>query len=323
MPPPSPKTPTARPRKRRRKRRRDAVSRMLTHRQKDMLELVASIRSYKGRVAEALRESLAPGLREGETLPDHEISLELIGRSVERAFDRLMKLDDEYDETKNQLTATRREVKRLVRKELYPQAVSVRRAIDSAFGKPRGALIHTFTGRTPRVPDRLTTHVQRALTRLRDPKRELPATRLPGELVDREGWIRRLDKPLRELVDAKKLRGRLESEVESLHLWRQRTMNEFDTEFAEALAHVESTFRLAGLGDQLIKNLRPYYRRRRLRKRARQKRAARADRKVTPLQVVPAATTETSDTPAEDAHRPSEGAVANVSKWLKEKTRLG
>ncbi len=139
----------------RRRRKRTQLSEMVTRRARDTTALVASIRVYKADVAAAFRERFGPVLGPGETLPDYELALELAGRSVQRAFDRLDELDDRQFFAKSRRAVAACEVERLAKKELYPQAVGVRRQIDDAFGRQAGAEIHGFSGRTPRTPARL------------------------------------------------------------------------------------------------------------------------------------------------------------------------
>ncbi len=67
----------------RRKAARTELSEAVVRRERKMLALVASIRVHKAEVAATLRRCLAPALRAGEAVPDHELTLELAGRCVE------------------------------------------------------------------------------------------------------------------------------------------------------------------------------------------------------------------------------------------------
>ncbi len=166
------------------RRKRTELSEMVTRRARDTAALVASIRVHKADVGAALGRRFVPALRDGETAPDHELSLELAGRSVQLAFDRLDELDDRHYLAKAHRAHLAREVDRVAKQELYPQAVDVRRQIDAAFGREAGCDLHSFTGRTPRSAERLRQHVERAVSRLGNPHRVLPAAQtMAGEPV--------------------------------------------------------------------------------------------------------------------------------------------
>ncbi len=53
-------------------------------------------------------------------------------------------------------------------------------------------------------------------------------------------------------------------------------MKAFDVEYGEALRYVEGVFGLAGCGPRAIQHLRPVYQRRRMSRKAKEKREARA-----------------------------------------------
>ncbi len=114
-------------RKRRKKARPTVLSEMIVQRCEDTMALVASIRVYKADVAAALGEQYTPALRDGETLPDYQLNLELAGRSVQLAYDRLEEIDDTYWLAKSRHAWQVRELDRLAKKELYPLFIDVRR----------------------------------------------------------------------------------------------------------------------------------------------------------------------------------------------------
>ncbi len=293
-----------------RKQRRTELSEMVTQRARETEALVASIRVHKAEVAAALRERLAPALRPGESLPDHELTLELAGRSVELAFDRLEELDERHRRAKAERAHFAGELERVAKQELYPRAVSVRRQIDDALGREAGSELHTFTGKTPRVTARLKAHVERAVSRLGGRRRELPATQDPGQPVDRAGWKRRLEAPLRALDEADEQLVRWTAELNAAGDRRQQAMQQFDAVYNEALHLAEAAYLMAGIGEKMIKSLRSGACRRRLARRARQKREARAggqDAGPAPSEARPAAT----------ARRPAAGVVTAVSRWFR------
>lgn len=56
---------------------------------------LSSIKTLKQKVADGYRELLEPELRNGEVLPDAALSLDLIGRSVERRLERLLDVNEQ------------------------------------------------------------------------------------------------------------------------------------------------------------------------------------------------------------------------------------
>ncbi len=306
------------------RRKRTELSEMVTRRARDTAALVASIRVHKGDVGATLGRRFAPALRSGETVPDYELSLELAGRSVQLAFDRLDELDDRHFVAKGASAQLAREVDRVAKQELYPQAVDVRRQIDAAFGREAGGELHGFTGRTPRSAERLRRHVERAVSRLGNRNRRLSVHRaMLGEPVDRERWQRRLEEPLRGLVAAADELGQQQAVLNAVSDERQQAMQRFDAVYSESLRFVEATFAMAGIHGQRLKSLRPTYWRRRVARWARDKRQARSDRRLAVAAVRPAEARPAETPPVEGRRAQGEGAFAAVSRWLRARRIFG
>jgi hypothetical protein len=68
---------------------------MVINRIRDTMELISAIESNKAVVAAILAERYGPELRDGETLPDWVLALELTGRDLLAALKRLIELDDQ------------------------------------------------------------------------------------------------------------------------------------------------------------------------------------------------------------------------------------
>ncbi len=304
----------------RRRKQPTKLSEMVTRRAREAAALATSIRVHKTEVAAGLSDWLAPALRDGQAVPDHELTLALAGRSVQLAFDRLDELDDRHDFKKAERAHQAREADRLAKQELYPHAVAVRRQIDAAYGRKAGSHLHTFTGRIPRTPIRLKQHVERAVSRLGDPNRPRPPRlQAASEPVDHESFKRRLEGPLRHLARAEDNLSRLKAEVDAVAIDRDRAMRRFDAVYAEAFHLVEAAFKMAGLSDNIVKSLRSLRERRRLAHWARRKRQARANHQAP----APAPIRHAEPPPAEKLRRKSEGAVAAVSRWLKRSRVFG
>ncbi len=312
----------------RRRRKPTVLSEMVTRRARDTAALVASIRVHKADVGATLNERFAPALLAGETVPDWELTLELAGRCVQLAFDHLDELDDRHFLAKSARAHHAIELDRLAKRELYPQAVAVRRQIDDAFGREAGSDLHTFTGKTPRTPARLRKHAERAVSRLGNPDRLLPPRKVAGESLDRachpgggqmEHWKRRLQAPLRQLAAVDEQLSQAKAELNAVAGRRKLAMKHFDVVYAESLRLVEAAYLMAGIRGARVKSLRPYAERRRLARWARKKREARnAGQPALPPAGQGAASARTRD-----RRRLPKAAFATVSRWLKRNLAFG
>ncbi len=260
----------------RRGRKGKKLSVMVMHRIEDMAEITASVEYYKRKLAAAAGERYTPRLREGEALPDYALALDLAVRDAQAALDRLVELDDQADDADVDLLLMRSERDCLIAEELHPRAVAVRGAIDGAFGKERGRSIHGMAGRTRRRPALLARQVRILLGRLGRPEGELPEPKNRFAVVDPQGWRRLLQPSLQRLVKLEKKISLRAKELEGHQVFRKRAMREFDAAYADALRFVAAAFAMARLGSEAIKDLKPYYLRRRLSAEARKKREARA-----------------------------------------------
>lgn len=313
--------PTTPPKPKRRRRRRKSapktrLSKMVTLRIKDTEALIAAVHIYGATIAEAVNNRLSPALLDGETLPDHRLTLELAARTVEHACDQLTELDDQHTFATADRDAAQARLVQITKQELYPQTVAVRRAIDAALGKKAGAKLHSFSGATPRNIEPLRKHVRKLLRRLQNPALRLPNP-LPGETVNREVWLRRLDEPYRKLA----ANHRQLANCQNLFLvvTRERTaaMSHFDTLYTETLHLVDALFRLAGLSDKILKTLRPYYQRRRLSAQARKRRRSRADDAAVSQDSIPLTTSDVAADPDSILPETSDVAANMDSTLLK------
>ena len=247
----------------------------------DAEALEASIRVFKGRVAEGLGERLAPELAEGEALPDFGLSLELVGRSVESALEHLRVSEMEYLELGVRCARVRRASDKLARQEVYPRVVSVRRLIESQFGKEEGQLIHGKAGKTRRKPRRLHGQLMVLVWALEDASSgELPEPLFQGVTAKREEWLGEIKPGYEQLTELLDELAELEALEQSAQIDKNRAMQAFDDAYSEARRLVEAHFVFAGLGNRLTRWLRSNVHRRLLAREARRKREARADGRV-------------------------------------------
>ncbi len=311
-------------RKRKRAKKTKTLSVMVIRRIKDMMELAASVEAYRGKLAVALGERYAPGLLEGEALPDVGLLLDLAVRDAQAALDRLVRMDVDSDRVDTRLGLLRADRDRLVHEDLHPRAVAVRGAIDLAFGKKQGALVHGMSGRTRRHPASLERQVRIAIHLLGDPSLEPPPPKKnPHALVDRAGWSRQL-KPLQQkLVKLEKEISRRGAEHTSLVDRRKAAMGDFDAAYGDALRLVTATFAVARFDQRAIRHLKSYQQRRRLSREAAKRRQARAAEAAAATEVERAGEPEEE----EEEETPDRGARAkipkNVAKWLKKRRIFG
>ena len=237
--------------------------------------LRASIEVYKDDVA-GVGERLAPGLAAGEVLPDHALSLQLVGRSVERQLERLRARERHYLETQTRCAATRRESDELARGEVYGKVKSVRQLIDAQFGKERGFEIHRMKGKTLRKPRRLHAQATFLVEALQYQGSPLPEPLLAGLKADRDDWLGMIEPGFERLGDLLDELLHRELEVVQAREERNKALEAFDAAHGEALRLVQATLAFAGCSPGMLKSLRSYVERRRLARLAREKRRARA-----------------------------------------------
>ncbi len=255
-------------------------SKMFSQRSRDAEALLSSIHVFKDDVAAGLGKRLAPELAEGETLPDFGLSLELVGRSVESALEHLRVAERRYLELGTRCTKVRRQTEKLARREVYPRVVSVRRLIESQFGREEGRRVHGMAGKTLRKPWRLHGQLQYLVWALEDGSGELPAPLLKSVAAKREVWLSEVKPGFERLTELLDDLVQLQVREQSAQVEKNQAMKAFDDAYGEARRLVEANFVFAGLGSRLTRWLRSQVHRRLLAREARRKREARAEGRV-------------------------------------------
>ncbi|MEM7581787.1 MAG: hypothetical protein AAF560_00280 [Acidobacteriota bacterium] len=281
---------------------------MVTQRIRQRDALVSSIQVFSDDVATALEARFIPALRTGETIPDHRQTLRLAARSIDQACDELVELDEQHASAISEQDHLGAEVEWTSKKELYPQASGVRRAINAAVGFETGFKLHSFSGPTPRATAPLRQQVSETIRRLGDVDSRLLIAR-PGEIVDVDHWLERLSEPFRRLASLDHQLVEATERLASLSHERETAMSHFDRLYANTLQLVTALFRFAGLSDRVIRKLRPYVQRRRLSREARQKRRARATDAST---ISDAKVLDASDAPASSDAKTLDASVASA-----------
>ncbi len=254
------------------------LSKMVLRRIDDTRALIASVDAFKEQVAAGFDRRLAPGLAEGEALPDFALSLDLVGRSVRIAVDRLRDAERQRIDRGLACAAVRRRAEKLARRKVYPLVVSVRRQIDSQLGKEDGRSVHRLEGKTLRKPRRLYPQLQNLVWAL-EGDQTLPPPSASFE-AKRQDWLRELQPGYQDLTVLLDDLERSEMLEQGAKDEKKLAMQSFDAEYSEALRLVQAVFAFAGYGDTLTRGLRSYFQRRLLIRRAREKRQARAEGRV-------------------------------------------
>ena len=289
---------------------------MVIHRIKDAMALVSSIESHRESLLEALAERYAPRLRDGEVLPDWGLELDLTVREVLETLKGLVERDDELERESVEHGLLRRKRDRLVSDDVYPRAVSVRGSIDLAFGRKRGRDIHLMEGRTDRTAWGLARQLRILVNRLANPEYELPAAKNPHVPIDREGWVRELRPRHDELVELNHSLSLSQKGLDIILHYKNEAMEAFDLAYGDGLRHIQVSFRRAGFDARILRNLRPYYQRRRLARRARKAREARA------AAAASAPAPEKTPQPDEEKETARAPVPQNVAEWLKKRLRF-
>ncbi len=251
---------------------------MVSDRIEDALVLEGAIHYFQNKIADGFGEWLSPVLRDGETLPDHAFSLELVGRRVMVAADRLETADREYGAAAVWRARQRDSCEHWARKGLNPLVVDARRQIDAMLGRVEASKVHFLEGKTRRAPEPLLRQVRRLVIGLGDYCGE-PRKLRNGTSVDLGDFLAEIEPAHDRLAALMKELTELQGlELQARHR-RKAQIKAFDTVYTQALHYVEAMFVLSDVGGR-VKKLRSYLQRRRLSRWARSKREAYAAAKM-------------------------------------------
>ncbi len=246
-------------------------SKMVADRIEDALTLQAAIDHYRQEIAAGFGEWLAPVLAEGEALPDHAFSLELVGRRVIAAMEQLDRADVAYGDAAARRAYWRIQCEEQARKQLNPLMVDARRKIDAMFGREDGSKIHCLEGKTRRAPGPLLRQALRMVPGMADYACESRQGSNRAAVV--AGLLSRIDPAYDRLAELMKELSHFESQEHLARDRRKAEIKAFDAVYVQALHYAEAMFALSGVEGRL-RGLRSYVQRRRLSRWARAKREA-------------------------------------------------
>ena len=239
---------------------------------------MGAIRSRKARAAEGFGLRFEDELRDGEAVPDQTLALELAGRAVQTAIDELVAADNRYCGEGTRRQMLNRACQAVARNEVYPEVRDLRSDIDTMFGRENARSVHHMEGKTRRKPKPLHEQLELVVDTLRA-KRLLATPLRAGAVIDREGWLARVEPGYKKLTAMLKELDNREATEARLRQERDYELESFDVVYSEMLAFVRSVYCLAGLGERVIWHLLPTVQRQRLSAKARQEGEARADGK--------------------------------------------
>ncbi len=247
-------------------------SKMVSDRIEDALTLAGAIHHFQYKIADGFDDWLSPVLRDGERLPDHAFSLELVRRRVLVAADELHEADVACGGAASRRVHQQRRCEHCARRELNPLMVDARRQLDAMLGKTDASGVHCLEGKTRRSPPPLLLQARRmvaGLGRTKGKKRRLRN----GSEIDLGSFLAEIEPAYDRLVRQMKELSTLQAQELYARLERQAEIKAFDAVYKRSLRYVEAMFVLSGILGS-VKKLRSYIQRRRLGRWARAKRAA-------------------------------------------------
>ncbi|MCP3958421.1 MAG: hypothetical protein GY719_11260 [bacterium] len=221
----------------------------VTDRKKSVDEVLSANRRFARSTARALAKLLTPELEDGRPLPDLLYLQQLAARALERRWHRL----HDADEARHDALADRHAV--IVTRDeqvglLYRELVDLRSILRGRFGAARSKNFIGLRGHTSRDPTAILTQADRAVTRLRDPERPLPSSKIPVTNAARARWA----VPVAEAADALRATARhVVAAIKNADLARRErklALAEFNRVFVLIAGWFEGLYRLAGREDR-------------------------------------------------------------------------
>lgn len=235
------------------------ASRMVTNREKAVREVASAAREHAGRAAESIAARLAQELREGETVPNVPLFLELLSRLLARQADQLAASDEGHlgeRGLRSDIRSRRIAALSAVRKAL----IDIRIAFDGAYGDGATAKVfnlETVIGRDSQLALR---QALRVLARLDEGLPPLPPLRVAGFEGNPLEWTSTLRPAAQELGRILEEAATTKRHTQALLSVKHERLEKFDSAYAQTAQMVEAFFKFAEMPDQ-ARQVRPRARR--------------------------------------------------------------
>jgi hypothetical protein len=220
-------------------------SKQITDREKSARAVTAAAVQHASAIHEGLKGELATHLRQGETMPDVDLLIRLLGRKIEADMSTAVQADKAHDAELAD-DAAPREARDTAYEKVREVLVDLRASVDAAYG-PAGLNALGLTGAVPVDPSVVATFAGSVLEALEDGARKLPKPRRAGIQVDRAAFAKDLAAELPALKKALKDVAREEREKETTKLTRDEAMATSDRTFSRAASLIEALAEGAGL----------------------------------------------------------------------------
>lgn len=221
----------------------------VTDRHKSVAELLSANRQFARSTASDLEDLLTPELEDGRPLPDLVYLQQLLAAALERRWHRLSAADETFDDARSQRHTLIDERDGDVAL-LYREVVDLRTVLRGRFGAKPSKRFIGLRGDTSRDPVVIQRQADRAVARLRNLDRPLPASKVRPSGADRIRWAN----PVAAAADALRATvGRVVDAVKQLdaaRLERKRALASFNDAFVGIAGTFEAIYRLTGRDDR-------------------------------------------------------------------------
>jgi hypothetical protein len=217
-----------------------------------------AVETHGTSVGKALDEGFSPFLKKGEKMPDFELALDLVSRSMTGATDTLNNASDAHEkELKDDVKpkSDRDDKVAKLRVDMTDLRAMVERFLGQVALKTLG-----LEGQTPMDPGQLRKLAERTAAALRNKKVELPKPRLAGLTIDRAALATQIEKSATALGESMKTVLREDREAEATLAAKWDAMSKNDLAFSRGVKWIVATFELAG-ATELASRVRPSSRR--------------------------------------------------------------
>ncbi len=205
-------------------------------------------------IAERVIALLEPELLAGEVMPDVELLQLLVRRVLARRLKRLSEAGESLIE-KRQQAAELKQTSAAETRDTRALVVDLRAAFKGFFGTRRAANFLGLRGATSRDPVEIQRQAKRAVARLLDPDRELPAARLATGL-DRQSLARPIKKHADAMADAETGLVSARKRVDMALFMKDQALADYNDLFVKITTLFEGLYRLVDM-EVLARKVRP------------------------------------------------------------------